>query len=394
MGLFRYKAISESGGKVSGAIDAESIRDAKLKLMRLQVIAIKVSPITDKEMKQSLATKEVLGLTREIARLLQAGLPLFEALSALEEKYRGQKAHRILFDLCEQIKTGHSLSSALSRHAKTFDILYISMVSNAEKTGRLALCFEELSHLLSRQLHVRKQIVSALLYPSLLGTFCLVVLASLLFFVVPSLSELFEGRDLHPFTKIVFAASHFACNSKLFLLVCLMLCAASGIAASISVKFKQKIFHLAIRMPVLKKLFAKIAFVRFARAAATLLEGGVSLLATLSQSRTVMRHPFLEQIIADAEEKVAEGKPLSSCFENQPLIPPLIPRMLGISEQSGKLSFTMQQIAQIYEEELESTLTQFANLAQPVLLLFLGALVGFVLLSVLLPLTDVSSFVN
>ena len=166
MGLFRYKAISESGGKVSGAIDAESIRDAKLKLMRLQVLAIKVSPITDKEMKQSLATKEVLALTREIARLLQAGLPLFEALSALEEKYRGQKAHRILFDLCEQIKTGHSLSSALSRHAKTFDILYVSMVSNAEKTGRLALCFEELSHLLSRQLHVRKQIFSALLYPS------------------------------------------------------------------------------------------------------------------------------------------------------------------------------------------------------------------------------------
>lgn len=394
MPIFRYQALSESGKKIGAVIDAEDIQDAKQKLVRLQILAIKIDPVSEKEMKKPLAKREVLSLTREIARLLHAGLPLFETLSAMEEKYRRSKPHNILLDLSVRVKAGHPLSSSLNRHSDTFDILYISMVSNAEKTGRLAPCFEELTQLMTRQLHVRKQIISALLYPSLLAVFCLSVLSALLFFVIPSLRELFEGRDLHPFTRIVFAASSFACNSKLLLLFCAAALIVAVCFACISKQWKETILRIALQLPLLKTLFAKVAFVRFARASAALLAGGLSLIATLSQARTVMRHPILERVVARAEAKIAEGEPLSSCFENHPLIPPLIPRMLGIAEQSGKLTFTMQQIAQIYEEELETSLTYFANLAQPVLLLFLGALVGFVLLSVLLPLTDVGSFVN
>jgi general secretion pathway protein F len=118
------------------------------------------------------------------------------------------------------------------------------------------------------------------------------------------------------------------------------------------------------------------------------------LITALAQSRTVVRHPVLEQIIAQAEERIAQGESLSATFKNHSLIPLLVPRMLSIAEQSGKLSFTMQQIAQIYEDELETLLGHFATMAQPALLLLLGGLVGFILLSVLLPLTDVSTFVN
>ncbi len=319
---------------------------------------------------------------------------MYEGLSALEEKYRGQKPHKILLDLCGLVKTGHPLSRSLSRHSHSFDILYVSMVANAEKTGRLAHCLTELAGLLERQISVRKQIVSALLYPSLLLVFCLVVLSSLLFFVVPSLEELFDGRKLHPFTQIVFAASQFARNSKLFLLVLMTSFVSLGIGAGVSKKWKARILEFSMRVPIAKNLFAKIASVRFFRAAATLLEGGLPLITALSQARTVMGHPVLEQVIAQAEERIAQGEPLSAPFSGHPLIPPLIPRMLGIAEQSGKLSFTMKQIAEIYEDELETTLTRFASLAQPVLLLFLGGVVGFILLSVLLPLTDVSAFVN
>lgn len=105
-----------------------------------------------------------------------------------------------------------------------------------------------------------------------------------------------------------------------------------------------------------------------------------------------MRHPVLEKVIAEAEEKIAQGTSIQSTFQNHPLIPPLIPRMIGIAEEGGKLPFMMKQIAQIYEEELEKSLAYFATVAQPALLLILGAIIGFVLLSVLLPMTDVSSF--
>lgn len=395
MGVFRYQALGSSGKKFSGAIDADSLQDAKFKLAKLQILALRIAPVTEREMQKPLARPELLALTREISRLLQAGLPLFDALSALEEKYRGNKRpHQILVDLCKQVSSGHALSEALSSHKSTFDILYISMVLNAEKTGRLASCFEELSQLLFKQMRLRKQVVSSLLYPGMLAVFCLFVFSALLFFVVPSLQELFEGRNLHPFTKLVFNFSRFVCSAKMEI-ACFILLFASFISFGlVSAKGKSLLFRFMTKLPILKTLFAKIALIRFSRALGTLLEGGLPLLSALAQGRSVMRHPLLEEAILNSEKKVAQGASLSSCFQDHPEIPPLVPRMLSIAEKSGNFSFTMRQIAEIYEEELESILSQFVNLAQPVLLLVLGAIVGFVLLSVLLPLTDVSSFVN
>lgn len=392
MPLFRYEALTEQGKKSRGTIDADTLQDAKQKLVRLKVAAIRISSVTEKEMRIRLSKREVLTLTREIARLLHAGLPLFEALSALEEKYRGQKFHSLLLDLCDRIRSGQAFSQALAKYPRSFDLLYTAMIANAEKTGRLEASLDELAQLLNRQLHIRKQITAALLYPALLTVFCLIVLSSLLFFVIPSLRELFDGRDLHPFTRLVFACSEFACNAKGFLLFSLLASFVFGSLAWFLSSWKKKILSHLMRLPILKNLFTKIALVRFCRASASLLEGGLPLIAALSQARSVMHHPLLEPFIVGVEKEVAQGEPLSSSFAKNPLIPPLIPRMLAIAEQSGKLSFAMEQIAQIYEDELETTLTHFATLAQPALLLLLGAIIGFVLLSVLLPLTDVSSF--
>jgi general secretion pathway protein F len=392
MPLYQYQALSEKGKKFSGTIDADHLNEAKLKLIRRQVAVLRIDPLTEKNVRDRLSKAELLNLTRELARLLQAGLPLFETLSALEEKYRGQKAHRLLLGLSDSVRSGQSFSQSLTHYPKTFDLLYISMVANAEKAGRLTHALNELAELLSKQLEVRKQIVTALLYPTMLSAFCIVVLSSLLFYVIPSLKELFEGRDLHPFTQIVFVASDLACKAK-GLLALLFLGFVSLIVASFfSMRLKEKVRGLGYRLPLFKTLLAKVAFVRFCRAAATLLEGGLPLIQAFGQARKVMRHPQLEEVVAQAEERISQGESIHAPFQNNPLIPPLIPRMLGIAEEGGKLSFMMQQIAQIYEEELEKTLTHFATVAQPVLLLVLGAVIGFVLLSVLLPLTDVSSF--
>ncbi len=392
MALFRYLAVSEKGKTYRGTIDADHVQEAKLKLIRRQITAIRIEPLSEKQMRSKLSKTEVLNLTREIARLLQAGLPLFEALSALEEKYEGQNPHRILLDLCDQVRSGKSFSQGLAGHPGCFDLLYTAMISNAEKTGRLSTALTELAQLLARQLQVRKQLITALLYPSLLSGFCLVVIASLLFFVIPSLRELFDGRDLHPFTKIVFGASYFACHAKGALFTAAAALSGCAAAAIYSPRWREKTASLAYRLPFVKDLLAKIAFVRFCRAAATLLEGGLPLIQAFGQARRVMRHPILEKVIATAEEKISHGHSIHEPFQNHPLIPPLIPRMLGIAEEGGKLPFMMQQIAEIYEEDLERTLSHFATVAQPVLLLVLGTVIGFVLLSVLLPLTDVSSF--
>lgn len=388
--LFRYEALNDQGKKVQGAFDAESLFDAKQKLLRQSIFLthIEALPTANKSL---LNRNELLNFTRELSRLLIAGLPLYESLSALEEKYRGQPAQRLLLDLCEQVRAGKDFSAALAKHSKTFDFLYVAMIENAEKTGRLSAALEELSRLLAKQQQVRKQLTNALLYPALLFGFCLFVLGALLFYVVPSLRELFDGRDLHPFTKIVFAVSNFACNSKLFLATLALLIAA-GIASFFFLpQGQRKAKELLVR--IFPKLLAKVALIRFFRASSTLLSGSVPIVSAFTQAKTTMSHPILEAMIDEANLAISEGQPIHASF-NHPSVPPLVPRMLSIAEKGGNLDSMMRQIAEIYEEDLERTLAHFTTMAQPLLLLFLGAIVGFVLLSVLLPLTDVSSFAS
>jgi general secretion pathway protein F/type IV pilus assembly protein PilC len=392
MPLYRFKAISPEGKSVVGTIDADHLQDAKIKLLRRQVTLIHLTPLSTKELQLRLKKRELLIFTREISRLLQAGLPLFEVLSALEEKYRTQKIHPLFLDLCDQIKNGHSFSQALAAHPQIFDVLYTAMIANAEKTGRLAAALEELATLLMRQIQLQKQLLSALLYPALLASFCCIVLASLFFFVIPSLQELFEGRALHPFTLLVFTCSEWACRLRPLLCVAGLFLLLGTLFLFFSSRGKMLARRWMGHLPWIRQLSAKVAFVRFCRAMASLLEGGLPAMSAFAQARAVMRHPVLERVIAEAEEKISQGTPLHVPFQNHPLIPSLVPRMLAIAEQGGKLPQTMHQIAQIYEEELETWLTHFTTLAQPLLLLILGGVIGFVLLAVLLPLTDVSSF--
>lgn len=389
--LFRYEALNGEGKKVKGALDAENISDAKQKLLKQSIFLTSITAISP-ESKAALNKNDLLSFTRELARLLKAGLPLYESLAALEEKYRGQAAQKLLLSLCEQVRSGVCFSSALAKQNKTFDLLYVAMIENAERTGSLQAALEELSSLLSKQLFIRKQLVSALLYPSLLFGFCLFVLGALLFYVVPSLQELFEGRDLHPFTQIVFSISRFACHSKLMLFSILVAISGAISACFVLPRWKKAIFQKILKIPIFSSLFAKVALIRFFRSSSTLLRGSVPIVAAFAKAKTTMNHVVLEQVIEEAETSIAQGKPIHLCFTGNTLIPPLVPRMLSIAEKGGNLDLMMKQIAEIYEEDLERKLAHFSTVAQPLLLLFLGAIVGFVLLSVLLPLTDVSSF--
>jgi general secretion pathway protein F/type IV pilus assembly protein PilC len=394
MALFRYDALNDSGKKISGAIDAETIFDAKQKLLKQAIFLTRVEELSLQKSKSLLSKEGVLNFTRELSRLLKAGLPLYESLCALEEKYRGQSAQKLLLDLCEQVRAGQSFSAALAKHERTFNLLYVAMIENAQRTGRLTETLQELSILLAKQQQVRKQLIGALLYPSLLFSFCLFVLGALLFYVVPSLQELFEGRDLHPFTRIVFTISNFACKSKLLLLGITFALASAISGFWIYPKWKQFAYRQLLKLPLLNHLFAKVALIRFFRATSTLLSGSVPIVSAFSQARTTMGHPILERVIEKAEHLIAQGEPIHLPFASHPLIPPLVPRMLAIAEKGGNLDGMMRQIAEIYEEELETTLAHFSTVAQPILLLFLGAIVGFVLLSVLIPLTDVSTFAS
>lgn len=394
MPLYRYVGYVESGKKIQGMIDADSLDLAKERLRKQKIFIKSLLLSNQKEKELSLDPSLLLAFTRELAQLLKAGLPLYEGLLTIEEKYRTHKAHPLFLDLCDQLKNGHHLSASLQKYSKIFDEIYISMVKAGEETGSLPYVYEQLSKLIEKNQQLRKKLKSALIYPAFLGSFCLIVVFSLLFFVIPSMQDLFEGRALHPMTEAVLKLSHFIKSKGIYLLLAICITTFSIIVFSKKKEGKLAIQKILLKTPFFKTVIVQSAVVRFSRALSILLLGGVPLLEGLAMTKKVMKLVSFETWIDETMEGISQGKNLSAMMGHNKLMPPLVNRMIKTGEETGKLQEMLQNVAEIFESDVEKNLDQMTTFIQPVLLLILGAIVGLILLSILLPLTDVSSFMS
>jgi general secretion pathway protein F len=399
MGLFLYKAIDGRGKKLTGKIQAESYEEAKRELISKGISLVKLTPLSFfsdffKKKQAELTPSSRILLTTQLAGLLSAGLPIYESLVSLEEQYKSEKFHHILVQLGSQIREGNSLSQAMAQYPKSFPPLYISMVHAGEQVGLLGQTLEKLAHLLQKQEKMKKQLLTAMLYPSILTIFSLGLVLLLLVFVVPSLETLFEGRDVHPFTRAVFGFSHFFCHYWHLLLLTLIGAIGGLVYLFKQPAWKRKWHQTLLKLPGIRSLVIKASIARFSRTMGTLLDGGVTIIKALQTARNVMRQPILEEVIEEAEKNIIEGSLLSKELARSPHIPPLVTRLIAVSEESGQSAQMHQKIADLFEEDVEKILTRLTTLAQPVILLIIGFVVGFIMLAILLPLTDVSSFIQ
>ena len=387
--LYQYTALSSSGRKIKGILDADSLSSAKERLHKQRIFVTKIiSYERGKGRSAQLTSSQILDVTRDLSGLLRAGLPLYESLSTVEEKFRGQKCHGILLDLADQVKQGSSLSASMEKYRKSFSTLYISMVAAGEESGALENVFEELASFLARQQKLKKQISSAMFYPAFLGCFCLLVLSSLLFFLIPSLEQLFEDRELHPLTAFILGLSNLLRSHKIFIGTAIVSAVTTFIFLLKRPVTKRYLQKLLLKIPIINTIVVESVLIRFCRAMSSLLTNGVSMVKALRLSRKVMGHPLFEEL----EIKMIEGKEISDSLRNSELMPPLVARMLAIAEETGSSATALGNIAAIYEENLERNLGRLTALLQPVMMLFLGLIVGLIVLAVLLPLTDMQSF--
>ena len=390
MALFQYSALGVDGKKIKGIIDADSLASAKERLRKSDVIVTKLA-LSKNELKASLGSETIIHFTRDISGLLRSGLPLYESLLTIEEKYRSHKFHFVFLDLCDMVKQGKSLSQALLHYPKSFNAVYIAMVASGESTGSLEKAFVQLYKVISRNEKFRRQLRSAMVYPAFLSAFCLVVLVGLFLFLIPAMKELLEGRELHPMTKAILVISNFLEKHFLALGISLACIAFGGIYTAKKKSFRDRSKKLLLYIPFFKTVFTESILMRFSWVLAVLLSSGVPIIEALKLSRSVMNHVSFEIAIKNAEEGIIQGRKLSDELRKSGLFPTLMIRMLATSEETGNPTEMLEHVADIYEEQLERTLVQFTNLLQPVMLLILGVIVGVVLLSVLLPLTDVST---
>jgi general secretion pathway protein F len=393
MSLYEYQAITRVGKKIKGIISASSVEETKTVLQQDSLIILKISLVVEKDNK-NLTKKDVLYITSQLENLLASGLPLYEALSILAEKDEKKKYKLLLLNLCEKLKLGYTLSEAMREYPKTFDSIICSMIENSQKTARLQECLNEISTILNSSIQLKKRLISAITYPLILFIFCFLILNFLLFISIPALSDLFEGRTLHPFTKIVFCVSKFACKYKFFIFLGLITTFCFGFISYLYDPIKKKIYEKILKLPVIKLFMIKVSLVRFCISFANLLKGGESYVNSLVMATNVLNHPILEKEIRPLKDKLIEGKHLSELLKNNPYIPDGISKMLAIAEETSQMPKMLLNIAKIYEEEVDKSLSKITTIFQPVLLIILGLIVGFVVLSILIPLTDVSSFLG
>lgn len=394
MTLYRYEAISKEGKKTFGVVNADSYDLAKDVLRKQKILVVKLATYKDRKKSVKVPYSLLLSFTRDASQLLKAGLPLYETLLAIEEKYRATQAHPLFLDLCDKVKHGKHLSAALSAYPGAFDQIYVSMIASAEETGSLPEVFMQLEQLISRQQKLKKQLGSAMIYPLFLLSFCMIVVTALFFFLIPSMQQLFEGRQLHPMTQVVLNISLFLRTYGAMMgggLACIVL----GIIFFFSTKRgKLALQKGLLQLPLISRMITQAVLVRFCRALSVMLSSSVALIDALRLSKKIMSNPCFEEIVTNAEKKIMQGGKLSEELSKSSLIPALMIRMLSIAEEAGNTSEMLKNIAEIYEEELEKSLTRITAMLQPVMLLFLAVVVGIVILSILLPLTDVGSFLN
>ncbi|KKM60754.1 hypothetical protein LCGC14_1538690, partial [marine sediment metagenome] len=261
MALYEYFALSKSGKKIKRVIVATSFMEAKSILELQKIAAYKISKISEKKL--FLSKNEVLYFFQQLKNMLSAGLALYESLLILAEKEEKKKIKLLILDLSENIKLGLSLSEAMKKHPKTFDVISVSMIETAQKTGALSESLNEIIKILTSSMNLKKRLVAAFTYPVVLLIFCMVVLNFLLFITIPSLSDLFEDRKLHPFTKMVFAISKFAVNSKFFIFLGIIGIVIVFLMMYFYKPLSKKITEKLLNLPVLKSFLIKVALIRF-----------------------------------------------------------------------------------------------------------------------------------
>lgn len=392
MPLYQYQALNkETQKKVSGYIESTSEREARRELREQKLMVTSLVEKKQAPSSQKLSGDSLLTFTIQLSQLIGAGVPLYESLMAIEEQYRTEPYHSLLLSLSNQVKSGTPLSKAMGQFPSSFSKLYRALVTAGESVGALDVVLERLSTLLTKQQKLKKEIVTAMIYPAVLASFSIVVVSLLLGFVVPSIEGIFSERKLNGFTLVVLTASRIF-RGYWWLYIPLI----TGFVTYCIYILRRPAGKLwlernMLKVPIINKLIIQTAVARFCRTMGTLLQGGLPLIDSLQISRDVMHNVVLEEEIRRAETKVLEGKSLSSELKRSKWFPTLVSRMLAVGEDSGSSVNMLNKLAEMYEDELEKSLQRSTQLAQPVILIIMGTVIGIILLAILLPLTDMSS---
>ena len=408
MPVFEYTALNEKGKKLKGIIDAQSSGAARQKLRENNIYLIELLESSGKK-KESLlqrragglfgkaGAREVTVMTRQLATLLGAGLPLVQSLNTLIVQTSHPHLKKILAQIKEEVNEGSSFSQALTHYPEVFPAFYLNMVRAGEASGTLHLVLERLADFSEKQQALRGRIRAALAYPLFMFLVGSVVLFFLVTFVVPNVTRIFDEmhQTLPLITVILIGVSRFLETFWWLLTAGIAACAVSlHYFLSKTERGRALRDRILLRLPVIGPMNRKMAVARFSRTLGTLLESGVPLLASLEIVRNIVGNALISDAIRQAGNDVREGQSLSAPLARSGLFPAIAVEMISVGEQSGNLEPMLYRIADAYEKEVESSITMLTSLLEPVMILVMGLIVGFIVVSILLPIFEMNQLVR
>lgn len=342
------------------------------------------------------SSKDILNFTNQLAVMIRAGISLQEALESIASQVEKEKFKAILIDIKERIESGSSLSQALGEHPKVFSSLYINMVAAAELSGSLSEMLQQLVDYLDQEAETKSQVVSAMVYPIIILVMAVVCVSFLLLFVLPRFLIVFQGKEhlLPAPTKAIMFISSFA-RSYWYLI----LTAAAGVVTGLWFFIKTKAGRLwwddlKLRIPIMKKLCSCLYITRSLHTMGVMINAGVPVLDTLNITSQVSGNVHYENMWNRACESVRQGKKISFSLEETPLMPGNVVQMLRSGEESGNLSEVLTDVAEFYSRELKSTIKIATSMIEPIMIVGMGLLVGFIASSIILPIFKMSGAVS
>jgi general secretion pathway protein F len=412
MPVYAYKGINTKGRNVGGIIDADNPKTARIKLRKIGVYPTDVSEEREQKSAASAASwatqvdirtlferitpQDLALITRQLATLVGAGLPLVECLGALVEQVDSARQKRILSQVRERVVEGGTLADAMKAHPRVFNDLYTSMVRAGEASGALDLVLIRLADYTERAAQLRGKVRSALTYPVVAATVSAGILFFLLSYVVPKVTRIFaETKQALPTMTVILLAVSRVAADYWWLIVGLVIAVVIGVRVSIRTPPGRLRFDRSLlRIPYFGKLLKKVALARFARTLSTLLLGGIPLLQSLDIVKHVVNNSVLKNAIEDGRNSIREGQSVADPLKRSGLFPPLLVHMIAVGEKSGELEQMLSRAADAYDNEVEASVSALTSIMEPVMIIFMGGVVLFIVLAILLPIFQMNELVK
>ncbi len=409
MPVYEYSAINHKGKNTTGVIDADSPVVARQKLRASNIFPVSVREVLEtaaleKVSRRWFPTKlfnrirpsEVALMTRQLATLVGAGFPLVTAIDAILPQTRSQGLKGHLSKIKDSIVEGNSFAYALGLFPGTFPALFINLVRAGESSGTLEMVLDQMADMMERQQALKNKIQSALAYPVLMSIIGTGVLFLLLTFIVPSITSIFADMDraLPGPTRFLITLSEFFKN---WWWAFLLFIVALGVAFYLFKKTPQGrrvVDRFKIRLPFIGPLVRKLAVARFSRTLGTLQENGVPMLQALEIVTNIAGNVIISDAVTEAAVEVGKGRSLATSLGRHPVFPDLFIQMVGVGEQSGELEAMLNKVADVFENETETRITAIASLLEPMMILLMAVVVGFIVLSICLPIFEMNQLVS